>query len=74
MAVIDTDELETSLVIDDLQLTAVTSALLTERADLTAPKDAVDLLHQKYRGNSAAISAFRTWLDEHGIPYRFTLV
>ncbi len=74
MAVIDTEELETFLVIDDAHLVALTSALLTERADLAAPQDAIHLLHEKYRGNSAATTALRTWLDEHRIPYRFTLV
>lgn len=67
-------ELAVFLEVDAAQLPAVRAALLAERTDPAAPEDEVQLLLEKYRGDSTATGAFRAWLDGHGIPYRFTLI
>lgn len=54
---------------------AVRVALQGERmSDQQFTDDEVQLLLEKYRGDSTATGTFRAWLDGHGIPYRFTVV
>ena len=67
-------EIETFLEVDAQHLPNLTAALRAERPGTGAASTAMDLLTEKYRGNAAATSAFRAWLSERGIPYRFTIV
>ena len=67
-------EIETFLEVDAQHMPNLTSALRAERPGGSDASTAMDLLTEKYRGNSAATSAFRAWLSERGIPYRFTIV
>jgi hypothetical protein len=63
------------LEVDAADIPAVRIALQGERmSDQTWSEDEVQLLLEKYRGDSTATGTFRAWLDEHGIPYRFTVV
>lgn len=68
------DELETFLEIDGAHLAAVTAALRAERTEPDPPTDVLDLLADKYGGDSNATSAFRDWLTTRGIPHTFTLI
>lgn len=68
------DEIETFLVIERQHLDALTTALRAERTDADAPTDAISLLADEYAGSSTATSDLRTWLTQHAIPSRFSLV
>ena len=68
------DEIETYLRIDAAHEPFLTDALAAERTDPGAPTTALDLLADKYRGDAAATTHLKAWLDEHEVPYRFTLV
>src|SRR5687768_7863619 len=60
-------EIETFLEVDAQHMVNLTVALRAERPGSPDGSSAMDLLSEKYRGNAAATSAFRTWLSEHGI-------
>ena len=68
------DEIETFLIVEERELGRLTEALLAGRTDPDAPTDVLDLLADKYAGNSMATSDFREWLTEHGIPHEFSIV
>ena len=69
------DEIETFLEIEAAHVPNLAAALRAERSEpIAAPKDAIELLVDKYRGDSTATSALRAWLTARGIPYRFTIV
>ncbi len=65
-----TDDVETHLEIDAEHLPALTAALRADRIATAAQATGLDLLADRYDGNSGATSVFRTWLDQRGIPYR----
>lgn len=67
-------EIETFLEVDAQHMLKLTAALRAERPDSADGSTAIDLLTEKHRGNAAATSAFRAWLTQRGIPYRFTIV
>ncbi len=63
-----TDEIETFLEIDAADTPALAAALGG------GPADPMQLLVDRYRGDSAATSHLRQLLAEHGIPHRFSVV
>ncbi len=63
-----TDEIETFLEIDAADVPAMAAALGGGSAD------PMQLLVDRYRGDSAATSHLRQLLAEHGIPHRFSVV
>ena len=63
-----TDELESVLEIDAAHTRALAAALRG------GPADAMQLLANRYRGDSAATTHLRQLLAEHGIPHRVSLV
>jgi hypothetical protein len=68
-------EVAAFLEVDAADVPAVRIALQQERmSDQTWTDDEIQLLLEKYRGDSTATGSFRAWLDEHGIAYRFTVM
>ena len=63
-----TDDIETFLEIDAPHVPALAAALGEGSAD------AMELLADRYRGDSAATTHLRELLAEHGIPHRFSVV
>ena len=62
------DEIETFLEIDATHLPALAAALGGGSAD------PIQLIAERYRGDSAATSNLRKLLVDHAIPYRFSVV
>ena len=63
------------LEVDAADVPAIRAALQAERtSDQPFTDDEVQMLLEKYRGDSTASGTFRAWLDGQGIAYRFTVM
>ena len=63
-----TDDLETFLEIDATELRSLAAAL----SDATG--DPMQLLAERYQGDSAATSHLRQLMSQHGIPHQFSVI